>query len=58
MAGRSDPRRSRLAPGGEHQAEDAALPGLVEDGLVGLGLDGAEAVHAPHVVHRVRTCRP
>ena len=28
--------------------------GVVEDGLVRLGLDGAEAVHAPHVVHRVR----
>ena len=37
----------------ERERERAALPLGVEDGLVGLGLDRPEAVHAAHVVDAV-----
>src|SRR5579864_4113325 len=33
--------------------QDAALPALVEDRLVGLGVDFAKAIHAPHVVDAI-----
>src|SRR5206468_7320801 len=44
-----------LAPGahGEVEREDAALPLFVEDRLVGLRVDRAEALHAAEVVGAV-----
>src|SRR5476651_812974 len=36
-----------------HHGHHAALPPMMEGGLVGLDLDFAEAVHAAHVVHAV-----
>ena len=39
-------------------AEDGALPGMMEDRLVGLDLDAAEAVDASHVVDAVHVPVP
>ena len=44
-----------LDAAGAREAEHPALPARVEDGLVRLGLDGPESVHAAHVVDAVHT---
>src|SRR3954451_402434 len=46
------------AEGGDHDAEDAAFPVVVEGRFVRLGVDGSEPVHAAEIVHAVHDAAP